>query len=453
MEIQITPQYKQHLAYQAINSPDIDVLFFGGGAGGGKSWFVCESRLIRALRFPGYRSFIGREELKRLMQSTYITWNKVCEWHKIPKEDWSFNGQYNYIQFRNGSRIDFLDLKYLPTDPLYERFGSLEYTDGAIEEAGEIHSLAYEVLKSRIGRHKNREFGIHPSLVVTGNPKKNWTYIEFYKPFKEGTLPKNIVFIQSLYYDNKYSAEDYKKQLDQIKDRVTRERLMMGNWEYDLEDNALIKYDSIIDLFTNHVEENGEKYLVIDVARYGHDKSIFHYWEEKKLYKREQFQGLGIDQLYQKAKNISFSERIAYSHIIADDDGVGGGLVDIMRGIKGFIANSVPFDNPQTHKPDNFNNLKSQCAYKLADEINNHRIAIDVQDNFGRDLIITDLEQIKAKDIDKDNKRQIVPKEEIKEILGRSPDDGDCLIMRMWFELSPKTGTTAYQYIPKNLKR
>ena len=59
------------------------------------------------------------------MKSSYITWTKVCAYHKIPRDDWKLNGQYNYIEFLNGSRIDLLDLAYKPTDEMYERLGSL----------------------------------------------------------------------------------------------------------------------------------------------------------------------------------------------------------------------------------------------------------------------------------------------------------------------------------------
>ena len=144
---------KQRKAWYALQNNNI--VYMGGGAGGGKSWLICETRLAYCYAYPGYKSFIARSELKRLMQSTFLTWIKVCKHHNIPHSDWKLNQMYSFIEFLNGSRIDLLDVSYKPSDPLYERLGSLEYTDGAIEEAGEIHRMAYDVLKSRIGRHNN----------------------------------------------------------------------------------------------------------------------------------------------------------------------------------------------------------------------------------------------------------------------------------------------------------
>lgn len=446
MEITIRPTYKQHLAYQALNNPAIDEVFIGGGAGGGKSWLICESRLINAYRFPGYRSFIGREELKRLMQSTYVTWTKVCKFHNIPQGDWKLNGQYNYIEFFNGSRIDLLDLKFLPSDPLYERFGSTEYSDGSIEEAGEVHSLAKDVLKSRIGRHLNKELGIIPNLLVSGNPKKNWTKQEYYQPWKEGRLPENKVFVQSLYLDNPFTAEEYGKQLSGIHNEVMRQRLKDGNWDYDDSKDCLVSYDALIDTFSNTIIKDNQKYLIIDVARLGKDTTIFSFWEGLELYKIEQFIRQDTQKTIQQAKDYASAERIPFSNIMVDEDGIGGAVVDGLFGVKGFVANSTPLPTrnqirgrlakiesdlvPKT----NFKNLKSQCAFKLAELINEHNISFKVPEF--RDVIIEELsELLRQKDIDSDGKLQLVPKEEVKETLGRSPDVGDTIIYRAWFEL------------------
>lgn len=367
------------------------------------------------------------------MQSTYLTWVKVCAYHKVSQNLWKLNGQYNFIEFTNSSRIDLLDLKFLPTDPLYERFGSLEYTDGAIEEAGEVEFMAYDVLKSRVGRHKNKELGLRPTILISGNPKKNWTYREFYKPWKDGTLPKNLVFIQSLYQDNPYTAEDYGKQLSQIQDKANKQRLMFGSWEYENDPTTLIGYDAITDLFTNTVAL-GEKFLVADVARYGSDKTVITLWKGMECYQINTYLKQSTQVTAYKIREFAAQEGIPFSHIIVDEDGVGGGVVDSLEAIKGFVANSTPFPNKETLKPDNYKNLKAQCAYHLADLVNQRKIAVRTEDAKIKQFITEELEQIKTKNIDSDNKRQIIPKDEVKEMIGRSPDYGDCLIIRMYFE-------------------
>lgn len=462
IDIQVSPTYKQHLAYEAINTPVLDPedqmpltveVFFGGGADGGKSWFICESRLVNALRYPGYKSFIGRAELKRLMQSTYVTWLKVCAHYNIPRDEWRLDGALHVIRFRNGSTIDLLDLKYLPSeDPLYERYGSLEYSDGAIEEAGEVHPLAHEVMKTRVGRWKNKELGINPSILDTGNPKKNWTYHLFYSPWKKGELPPEVKFIQALHKDNQYGEQGYGKNLDRIKDEVTRARLRDGNWEYENDPSALIKYASIADLFTNSVgddDTDDNLYMTADVARYGSDKTVVFLWKGWQVYKILWRELQGTDVTEEWLKGLARDEDIPYSHVMVDEDGIGGGVVDNMHGIRGFLAGASPVERPEdadedeeilTNKPEQrraFANVKTQCAYYAARKVNKHQASVRTNDVQIREWLTNDLEQIKEQNVDSEDKRQLVPKEEVKIVLRRSPDFGDNFIMRALFDLKP----------------
>ena len=438
MEITLKPTLKQHEAWQALRTHDI--VFLGGGAGGGKSWWLCETRLINCYLYPGYKSFIGREELKRLMLSTYITWTKVCKYHGIPQDDWKLNGQYNYIEFKNGSRIDLLDLKYLPSDPLYERFGSLEYSDGAIEEAGEVHFGAYDVLKSRIGRHMNEV--IKPTLAITGNPKKNWTYKEFYKPFKDGSLPDNIKFIQSLYSDNKYTADSYKKQLSSIRDKATKERLMLGNWEYDDDPNWLIEsYDKLIDIFENNTKTHGRMYMSCDVARFGSDKAVIGVWNGYDIIELKTFDLSATTEIVEQIKKFQSLHTIPNSSIVIDGDGVGGGVVDMIRNSVEFHNNARPTKIRSAH--EEYDNLKSQCAFDLSDKINDGLITISATiSEQTRNNITEELEHLKRRLTG--NKLGLISKDQIKDNIGRSPDFMDMMLMRMIFEVKPVHKTRSY---------
>ena len=111
MEININPSKKQHEAYSKLNDNTTKETLYGGAAGGGKSWLGCEWLLVNCLRYPKTKWFIGREELKRLRASTYQTLLKVRQHHNIPQDYWRYQGQDNYIEFPNGSRIDLLDLQ------------------------------------------------------------------------------------------------------------------------------------------------------------------------------------------------------------------------------------------------------------------------------------------------------------------------------------------------------
>ena len=49
-----------------------------------------------------------------------------------------------------------------------------------------------------------------------------------------------------------------------------------------------------------------------------------------------------------------------------------------------------------------------------------------------------ELEQVRRDKIDRDTKLAILPKEKVKQIIGRSPDYSDALMMRMYYELRPQ---------------
>lgn len=132
---------------------------------------------------------------------------------------------------------------------------------------------------------------------------------------------------------------------------------------------------------------------------------------------------------------------------------MGGGVVDGLRGIKGFVNNSSALENLTSGVKENYQNLKTQCYYKLADYVNDHKIAIKGMTEDQKERLTEELDYTKRVDMDDERKLKITSKDDIKLLLGRSPDLADALMMRMFFELVQQTGTTAKQYLPSRMKR
>lgn len=405
---------------------------------GGKSYLGCFWILSMCLAYPGTGWLIGRKEMINLRRTTLVTLFKICAEYGIDsKKDMNFNQQTNIITFPNGSQIFLFDLSYQPSDPLYTRLGSLELTGAFVDESNEVDGQAIEILKTRLGRRKNDEYGMKPKLLETFNPDKGHVYQKYFKPWKEGTLPPHRQFIRALITDNPYAPFDYVNQLKNA-DKVTQQRLLYGNFDYDDDPMRLMAYDAINDLWSNTIVQDGEKYITADIARFGDDKTVIGYWEGlclKNVITREK---LGTDEVANAIRILARDNRVPYSNIIVDEDGIGGGVKDQLGGVKGFIANTVPFQGPELHKPENFANLKAQCTFKLAQLVNERRIAIEHIEAEFRSKLSEELDQIKAKGFDKDGKKNVISKDEIKTNLGRSPDRSDMVMMRMWFECKPK---------------
>jgi len=425
-------------------------ILYGGAKGGGKSFLGCSMIFADALTYPGTHYFIARAELNDLRKYTIPSVYEVfAKWGIKVEDHMNFNGQDSVFNLKNGSKVFLLSCKVLPQDPLFERFGSMQNTRGWIEEGGEISETAKDNLWLSVGRWKNDEYGLKKKLLITANPKKGWMKREFVDPAKAGTLAPSKAYIQAFATDNKYLDNDYINTLRNQKNIVARQRLFLGDWDYDDSKDSIVSSDALADMRTNNVANSNDHYLVIDVARFGKDFTTYEFWRGYRMFRVAKRSKQSIQESIRQAKDFAIEYGIPYSNIIADEDGVGGGLVDGMFGIRGFVANSSPLPSTQEIRKkngqlpssqfvpkNNFMNLKTQCGYKLAEMINEHKVAVDIGDSEVFDEIVEDLEAtLKENAPDNDKKLQLKPKELVKKELGRSPDLGDGLIMRMWFEL------------------
>lgn len=217
--------------------------------------------------------------------------------------------------------------------------------------------------------------------------------------------------------------------------------------EYVENSGALFKYDALIDTFTVSITKQGNKFLIVDVADDGTDKTIFSFWEDLEEIRREEFAGLNTETIVNQIREYAALERIPYSQIAVDAIGVGAGVASnsMLNGVKGFKSSFAPIKTDilitrlpnvgYIHEPltTDFKNLRSQCIFNLAELVNTHKIASRITGQF-KEYIIEELSTYQDASSG-DGKRMATSKDDVKAVIGRSPDHSDTWIMRMYFEI------------------
>tara|TARA_R100001244_G_scaffold131882_5_gene106096 strand:- start:24 stop:1334 length:1311 start_codon:yes stop_codon:yes gene_type:complete len=415
---------QQHaLSYLADN--ETTQVLFGGGAGGGKSLLGSHWIIKNCIKYTGTRWLMGRSKLATLKTTTLKTFFEVCLMHDITTASYNYNAQSNVITFFNGSEIILKDLFSYPSDPNFDSLGSLEITGAFIDECNQISQKAKNIVMSRI-RFKLDEFDLMPKVLMTCNPAKNWVYSEFYQPDRNNTLSNDKKFVQALVGDNPFISRFYASNLSKL-DKLSKARLLHGDWEYSSDLALLFNQDGINDMFNNseHVDE-GVNYITADIARFGQDKTVIGLWSGLRLEKMIVMDKSTLVQVRVEIELLCMQHKIPMEKVLCDSDGVGAGAVDEL-GCNAFVNNGKALNG------ENFANLKSQCYFKLADYVNKGKLFVNCPSIDIKNDIIQELEVVRVKDPDLDNRKAVEGKDKVKEKIGRSPDFSDMMMMRMWF--------------------
>ena len=218
------------------------------------------------IRFSDFRAVIARKTLKSLRESTWNTVRRIVkEWGLLEDVHYKVNNLAGSMQFFNGSVIMMLEMADLPSDPNFERFGSIEISAAGVDESSEISERACEVLFSRIRWKVHDTLGVAKMLMTT-NPTTNWIRSRFVQD-EDGN---KVITRQGEYYvpfsvfDNPDIAfrQTYEAALNKISDQATKERLLYGNWDY-IEANAMAIYNKF----------DGSKHLVTNLKEQVYDPS------------------------------------------------------------------------------------------------------------------------------------------------------------------------------------
>lgn len=418
--------------------PEVSDVGYGGSKGSGKSYLGASLIFGDALIYAETNYFIARKKLNDLRKYTMPTITEVMtDWGLDDRYYW-FNGQDNYYTLYNGSKVFLLEAAYYPTDPDFERFGSIQMTRGWGEEIGEWHPKAKSMLQGTIGRWKNDVYNLPGKFLGTLNPNKGFAYEDYYLANKEARLPSYRKFVQALPTDNKMLPKNYIRDLMRALkgDEKSIKRLVYGDWEFDDNPYSMYDYDSICNLFTNSfVKAQGQKYMTADIAYMGADIFTVFIWHGFKVVKTYGIDKIDETAIGTKLKELAEEHRVPFSNIAYDADGLRkftANSLSKLTAAKPFINNANPIKDKQ------YKNLKTECAFMLKEYL--EKGLIFIEDLTFKRQIMSDLEQICREPTDDEGKIKLESKKELKKRTGRSPDWFDALLMRFIFELktSPK---------------
>jgi hypothetical protein len=230
------------------------------------------------------------------------------------------------------------------------------------------------------------------------------------------------VVISASSYDNKFLDTSYFDILERLytgdflKQEIYGQMIQASRTDQLIDTNDIIRnfHPAIIRKITS---------VGIDVARFGDDNTVCYGrdgYNIKRLFK------INKGDSYQIVNNLKPNiDKTTHINI----DGTGGyasGVVDILKK-EGYLVNEINFgsssDNPYAF------NKRSEIYLNMKDELKTQQYSINRETNL--------LEDLKAQRYTLDNlgRIKLIPKDEIKKDLGRSPDDSDALALCMY---SPK---------------
>lgn len=297
------------------------------------------------------------------------------------------------------------------------------------------------VIRYYIRDQNQHVWGDTPEEVIAKCP-----HIFEHIPVKDKTkLVKSVTYIHGDVYGNQILMKEDPGYLGNLlsQDESTQARLLHGNWKIKTSGDNLIKYECMADAFTNTFlekeHEKSRKFITADIAFHGSDMFVMYYWQGMCIKDCRVIQKADGKIIEDAIKAFAEEHKVPRSQIIYDADGAGTYL-------RGYLHNAIPFVNNSRAievkgQKVNYQHLKAQCYYTLAEDINNARVFIApkvatqrIGNKFVKDYIMDEVKAIKNGGADNDGKLKLIPKEQMKNVLGRSPDFLDAMMMRKFFD-------------------
>lgn len=416
---------------------------FGGAMGGGKTAALINEGIQLNLDYAGNFGLLMRKTWPSFRDTVLPQLEKFLDLRLVL--DW--NRSEKMIVMRNGSRIRYGGVGERPDD--WEKFMSGEYGWIALDQAEQFTEKEFIMLATRFRLNIP---GIRYFFLLSCNPNIGW--------IKERFIERNVkdhVFIPSLPTDN--IANLPVTYIAMMKDVLTPQlikALLEGDWEAVGEPDNVYNYLEIEKAMKRRVKPSEQIEIGADIARSGDDETIIVLREGLRIRIHSQARGHDLmrttgeiwrccqDRIIPKWK-----DGIDLIKIKIDADGLGAGVVDRLKEQKAekeklYTVTILKMAGKErkeelekqeyklrikimeihgaakAREPAKFKNLRAEIHWGLKELLKD----LDLPDD--RELT-TQLMAIKYK-VNSAGQIEIIPKDKIKEKLGRSPDLAEAII-------------------------
>lgn len=220
-------------------SEKVDVLFYGGAAGGGKTDWLMWHAYELSLRHPGHQTLALRRTFPQLkdslMRRSIEKFDQSQARYMVGDKEWVFN---NDATLRFG---------YCDAEDDYRHYLSAEYDLIVFEELTEFSELQFKMLRSRCRTTaRKRSRGIRPHVVAASNPGQvghEWVKRDLVVSTDYGhkiaeveieamgrRKMVSVGFVPAKVSDNPYIDPDYVFNLASLPD-IQRRQYLDGDWD------------------------------------------------------------------------------------------------------------------------------------------------------------------------------------------------------------------------------
>ena len=392
-----------------------------------KVWTQCE-------KYPGSLWLVVRKEFTDLQDSTLKDFTRYFGVSADSKKEYHFpNG--STIMFRHGAEVNVL--KNITLD------GFL------IEQAEEFETdEQFTFLRDRL---RGKASSLQQGVLIANACGHNWIWAKWINSEGVDGSFSSTKYCQpvSPEYDSTLAQSfDNEKNLPPVyvadlrsmeKDSPAHYRqYVLNDFGVELTDDALLTSSEISDSVKKefHGGDRTRRIMGIDVARFGGNEIVYTILESRGAVQWEQihqeaFTKRGIDETLGKA--LSLIRDFSLSLVVVDDDGLGGGVTDLIKldGVQVIpFRGGLPVQKKFEDEPRRYDMNRSAAYFKVQDFIRKGWLKI-----LDDPKLIQQILMIRYRYCT-DGARHILSKDEMraKKLLrdGESIDRSDALAMALW---------------------